>query len=158
MTQNTPITTPKPQPSQWRSIEDCVPTIVDDEDVPVYTWDGNTVAEDTYGPEFDQPAGPVIGGWVRTGEGFGDIHRTVTHWMPRTLPAAPGSPAQPSQDAEDAARYRWLREQPKNDTSVPRIDVVQWVAAGESCNDGESLRLETLDAAIDAVRKPQEQS
>lgn len=51
---------------------------------------------------------------------------------------------------QDARRYRWLREQP-NDTSAPRIDVVYWTVADESANDGEGLRMEALDAAIDAA-------
>ncbi|WP_324710450.1 hypothetical protein [Pseudomonas citronellolis] len=50
----------------------------------------------------------------------------------------------------DAARYRWLREQP-NDCSAPRIDVVRWEPMDESANEGEGLRLEALDAAIDAA-------
>lgn len=49
----------------------------------------------------------------------------------------------------DALRYRWLRQQP-DDTSAPRIDVVRWTVADESSNDGSGLRLEALDAAIDA--------
>ena len=75
--------------SQWISVEDQMPAIVDDNDVDVYTWDGKTVAEDTYGPEWEQPAGPAVGGWLRVGDNFADIHRTVTHWMPRTPPAHP---------------------------------------------------------------------
>lgn len=52
----------------------------------------------------------------------------------------------------DAERYRWLREQP-NDTTAPRIDVVRWIPADESVNDGEGLRLDELDAAIDAAKE-----
>lgn len=48
---------------------------------------------------------------------------------------------------KDAMRYRWLRQQP-NDTSAPRIDVVQWIE-NDDVNEGEGLRLEELDAAID---------
>ena len=51
----------------------------------------------------------------------------------------------------DAERYRWLREQPNN-TEAPRIDVVYWTVADESCNDGSGLRMTELDAAIDAAR------
>lgn len=50
----------------------------------------------------------------------------------------------------DALRYRWLREQPNN-TDTPRIDVVRWTIADESANDGEGIRLNELDAAIDAA-------
>ena len=49
---------------------------------------------------------------------------------------------------KDAMRYRWLRQQP-NDTSAPRIDVVRWTENDEASNEGEGLRLEYLDAAID---------
>lgn len=49
---------------------------------------------------------------------------------------------------KDAMRYRWLRQQP-NDTSAPRIDVVRWTENDEASNEGEGLRLEDLDAAID---------
>ena len=48
----------------------------------------------------------------------------------------------------DAARYRWLRRQP-NDTTAPRIDVVRWIDNGDA-NEGTGLRMEELDAAIDA--------
>ena len=48
---------------------------------------------------------------------------------------------------KDAMRYRWLRHQP-NDTSAPRIDVVQWIE-NDDVNEGVGLRLEELDAAID---------
>ena len=62
--------------------------------------------------------------------------------------------------AKDAARYRWLRTQP-NDTSAPRIDVVHWTPSDESINEGEGLRLDALDAAIDAamgLTRPAEES
>lgn len=49
---------------------------------------------------------------------------------------------------KDAARYQWLRKQPNN-TDAPRIDVVRWVEQGD-VNEGEGIRLEELDAAIDA--------
>lgn len=52
---------------------------------------------------------------------------------------------------EDAERYRWLRTQP-NDTSAPRIDIVHWEEMDESANSGTGLRLEELDAAVDAAR------
>lgn len=48
---------------------------------------------------------------------------------------------------KDAERYRWLRQQP-NDTSAPRIDVVRWTE-NDDANEGEGLRLEDLDEAID---------
>lgn len=50
---------------------------------------------------------------------------------------------------KDAARYRWLRRQPNN-TKAPRIDVVRWTKLDRSANEGEGLRLDELDAAIDA--------
>lgn len=50
---------------------------------------------------------------------------------------------------KDAERYRWLRQQP-NDTRAPRIDVVFWDILDDSANEGEGLRMEALDAAIDA--------
>ena len=52
----------------------------------------------------------------------------------------------------DAARYRWLRQQPNN-TDAPRIDVVLWTPADESANEGEGLRMEALDDAVDAAMK-----
>lgn len=54
---------------------------------------------------------------------------------------------------KDAARYRWLREQP-NDTEAPRIDVVYWVPSYD-VNEGEGMRSEALDAAIDAAMEKQ---
>lgn len=60
-----------------------------------------------------------------------------------------------AEDRADAERYRWLRSQP-NDTSVPRIDVVHWVEDDESANAGTGLRMEELDAAIDAARADHE--
>lgn len=63
-----------------------------------------------------------------------------------------GDAAHPGQDGEkDAMRYRWLRNQP-DDTNAPRIDVVHWLCHGDdSVNQGEGLRLEALDEAIDAA-------
>lgn len=49
---------------------------------------------------------------------------------------------------QDAARYRWLRQQP-NDTTAPRIDVVRWTQTDDAVNEGEGLRLDELDQAID---------
>lgn len=86
---------PASQGGGWISIEDRLPTLPeDDEDgsVMVYTWDGEFVAEDEFAPEYEQPAGPAVGGWVRTGEWFcNDRDSRVTHWMPRVLPAAPAT-------------------------------------------------------------------
>lgn len=65
----------------------------------------------------------------------------------RHLQAAP--PAQAQEDARDAERYRWLRAQP-NDVKTQRIDVVRWVDNGD-VNNGEGLRLDSLDEAIDAA-------
>lgn len=54
---------------------------------------------------------------------------------------------------EDAARYRWLRQQP-NDCTAPRIDICHWTCEeGDSVNNGEGLRLDAADKAIDAARK-----
>ncbi len=51
----------------------------------------------------------------------------------------------------DAKRYRWLRSQP-NDCSAPRIDICHWQRNGDdSVNEGEGLRLEEADKAIDAA-------
>lgn len=52
----------------------------------------------------------------------------------------------------DAARYRWLRRQP-NDTTAPRIDVVSWTRIDDGTNEGEGLRKEALDQAIDQQMK-----
>lgn len=74
----------------WVSVHDALPTASEDDDVPVWTWDGIAVNEDNYGPIFEQPAGPAVGGWVNVGHGFaGDTMGSVTHWMPRPTPAAP---------------------------------------------------------------------
>lgn len=54
---------------------------------------------------------------------------------------------------KDAQRYQWLRSQP-NDTVAPRIDVVRWEPDDESANSGVGLRLEVLDAAVDAENNP----
>lgn len=54
-----------------------------------------------------------------------------------------------------AARYEWLRAQPNN-TDAPRIDVVYWTAEDEASNAGEGLRMEALDAAIDAALRAKE--
>ena len=56
----------------------------------------------------------------------------------------------PDEVRKNAKRYMWLRAQP-NDTSAPRIDVVHWTADDESANGGQGLRMEELDAAIDAA-------
>lgn len=39
---------------------------------------------------YEQPAGPAVGGWLRTGEWFAsDNLNRVTHWMPRVAPLPP---------------------------------------------------------------------
>lgn len=58
---------------------------------------------------------------------------------------------------QKAARYDWLRAQPNN-TDAPRIDVVYWTAEDEASNAGEGLRMEALDAAIDAALRAKEES
>lgn len=77
----------------WISVDDRLPAFAEeaeDDGVKVYTWDGELVTEDEFMPEYEQPAGPAVGGWMRTGEWFAsdNLHR-VTHWMPRRLPAGP---------------------------------------------------------------------
>ena len=62
----------------------------EDEGVSVWTWDGQRVTEDEFMPEYEQPAGPAVGGWLRTGEWFaGDNLNRVTHWMLRVAPQPP---------------------------------------------------------------------
>ncbi|HDR9081288.1 TPA: hypothetical protein QDA98_003901 [Burkholderia vietnamiensis] len=50
----------------------------------------------------------------------------------------------------DAERYRYLRSRPES-VEPDRIDVVYWSALDESANEGEGLRGDALDAAIDAA-------
>jgi hypothetical protein len=80
-------------PLQWFHVDDERPTIPpeNDDDIDVWAWDGKTVAEDTYGGIYEQPAGPTVGGWVCVGHGFaGDGYtRQATHWAFRTRPAPP---------------------------------------------------------------------
>lgn len=52
---------------------------------------------------------------------------------------------------QNAKRYAWLRIQP-NDCSAPRIDICHWTSEeGGSVNNGEGLRGDAADAAIDAA-------
>lgn len=94
----TPPTTDAP--AQWISVDERLPTPRDDgSDVPVWTWNGEFVTEDDYAEQFEQPAGPAVGGWVSTGWGFGQDYSlgraAVTHWMPREAPKPPtAAPAQ----------------------------------------------------------------
>lgn len=53
-------------------------------------------------------------------------------------------------DKRDAERYRYLRSRPES-VEPDRIDVVYWSALDESANEGEGLRGDALDAAIDAA-------
>lgn len=53
-------------------------------------------------------------------------------------------------DKRDAERYRYLRSRPES-VEPDRIDVVYWSALDESANEGEGLRSDALDTAIDAV-------
>lgn len=82
-----------PQGEQWISVHERLPELnVDNEDdgVKVYTWDGEFVTEDVFAPEYEQPAGPAVGGWLRTGDWFcSDTAARVTHWMLRRQPAPP---------------------------------------------------------------------
>lgn len=87
---------PNPQPAPavptgWYACSERLPVLpADEEPVPVYTWDGLRVDEDEWSSQYDQPAGPVIGGWVRDGDWFDkDPSQQVTHWMPRNMPTPP---------------------------------------------------------------------
>lgn len=53
-------------------------------------------------------------------------------------------------DKRDAERYRYLRSRPES-VEPGRIDVVYWSALDESANEGEGLRGDALDVAIDAA-------
>jgi hypothetical protein len=59
-------------------------------------------------------------------------------------------PTGKAEDAQDAVRYRFLRSRPLS-VEPDRIDVVYWSALDESANEGEGLRGEALDKAIDAA-------
>lgn len=77
---------------QWVSVDERLPEQPDDDsDVPVWTWDGQLVAEDEYAQQWEQPAGPCVGGWITTGYGFtcDGVTRQATHWMPRETPKPP---------------------------------------------------------------------
>lgn len=55
----------------------------------------------------------------------------------------------------DAERYRWLRAQP-DDCSAPRIDICHWTCEeGDSVSNGDGLRGEVADQAIDAAMASQ---
>lgn len=73
----------------------------------------------------------------------------VTHLL-ATTPTERMSDA--ARDAKDAERYRYLRSRPMS-VEPDRIDVVYWSALDESANEGEALRGDALDDAIDAARK-----
>lgn len=80
-------------PQGWISVLDCLPDLpeeCEDDGVKVYTWNGDFVDEDVFAPEWEQPAGPCVGGWVRTGDWFcSDTANRVTHWMIRHAPPPP---------------------------------------------------------------------
>lgn len=75
----------------WISVEEHLPEIgPEEEGVPVWTWDGNTVEHDEFVANYEQPAGPAVGGWLRTDDWFAsDLFSHVTHWQPYSKPAAP---------------------------------------------------------------------
>lgn len=79
----------------WISVHDRLPILpedCEDDGVKVYTWDGEFVTEDVFEPQYEQPAGPAVGGWLRTGDWFcSDTATRVTHWMLRILPAPPAT-------------------------------------------------------------------
>jgi hypothetical protein len=54
-------------------------------------------------------------------------------------------------DKQDAERYRYLRSRPES-VEPNRIDVVYWSALDESANEGEALRGDALDDAVDSAR------
>lgn len=93
---------PAPVAAGWIRVEDRLPVLPDDHEDdgrPVWTWDGQFVAEDEFVPTYEQPAGPTVGGWVRTGEWFAsDTPSRVTHWMPRVAPLPPSPEAEVSHD------------------------------------------------------------
>lgn len=79
----------------WVSVDDRRPPIRDGgDDVPVWTWDGESVKEDFYLEMHEQPLGH--GGWVSIGWGFlaDGGGRQATHWMPRPTPEPPAMRAQ----------------------------------------------------------------
>ena len=75
----------------WISVEERLPEIgPEEEGIPVWTWDGNTVEHDEFVANYEQPAGPAVGGWLRTDDWFAsDLFSHVTHWQPYSKPAAP---------------------------------------------------------------------
>lgn len=86
---------PSSEGAGWISVDERLPQFAEDaedEGVKVYTWDGDLVTEDEFMANYEQPAGPAVGGWVRTDDWFASdsLHR-VTHWMPRRAPAPPGA-------------------------------------------------------------------
>lgn len=93
---------PAPVAAGWIRVEDRLPVLPDDHEDdgrPVWTWDGQFVAEDEFVPTYEQPAGPTVGGWVRTGEWFAsDTPSRVTHWMPRVAPLPPTPEAEVRHD------------------------------------------------------------
>ncbi len=79
----------------WVSVDDRRPPTRDGgDDVPVWTWDGESVKEDFFLEMHEQPIGH--GGWVSIGWGFlaDGGGRNATHWMPRPTPAPPAMRAQ----------------------------------------------------------------
>ena len=82
---------PRQPLSEWIACSEQMPILSEgDDELPVYTWDGESVKADEFGFLFEQPAGPAVGGWVCIGADFlNNLSGTVTHWMPRNMPAAP---------------------------------------------------------------------
>lgn len=79
----------------WVSVDDRRPAINHGgDDVPVWTWDGESVKEDFYLEMYEQPLG--FGGWQSIGWGFlaDGGGRQATHWMPRPTPEPPAMRAQ----------------------------------------------------------------
>ena len=61
-----------------------------------------------------------------------------------------------SKNTKDAERYRWLRDKASNQPVASRPPMV--VIETMSGDDVEYLRCEDLDAAVDAVRTPKDQT
>lgn len=84
-----------PSDDAWISVDVRRPPIHDGgDDVPVWTWDGESVKEDFYLEMHEQPLG--FGGWQSIGWGFlaDGGGRQATHWMPRPTPEPPAMRAQ----------------------------------------------------------------
>lgn len=91
---------PAPVAAGWIRVDERLPILAEeneDDGVKVWTWDGQFVTEDEFVPIYEQPAGPTVGGWLRTDDWFAsDNLGRVTHWMPRVVPLPPSPEAEVS--------------------------------------------------------------